>query len=116
MPETKSTLNRFDFWSLVHFFGCLAISLIAGIILSAIFDSYFKPLRVAFYIAWIAGGFWEILDQLYSDFRSNFDLETMYILDRIFDPRGASWLDFVVDTAGAFAGIGIIKLIEWSVR
>lgn len=105
---TKSTLNQFDYWSLVHYSGCIALVLL--------FYDCGINLILAANLSWWLGLFWEILDEIYYFSRSELSSEKQNLLDRILDPRGGSWLDFLCDVAGAFSGFGIIKLIEWSIR
>ena len=109
--KVTNNLNTWDSWSVTHFAGCMMISMLVFYV-ALIIHGYAEWIyRLALIIACGAGLVWEILDDNYRIIRPQLNLEQRYVLDRIFDPRGASVLDFACDIAGALVGNGTIYLI-----
>jgi len=99
MPKSDNGLNRPDAWSGTHLFGsfALAIALMTLSLSRGIFD--------ACLVAFCFGFLWELNDGRHKKWRLKHPAKWLWF-DSIFDPRGFSWLDLVMDFIGC-AGAGL---------
>lgn len=96
--RTDNGLNKFDTWSYVHLFGSWCLAMVLWKIFSR------TPLD-AVIITFGCGVFWEICDEIY-----HYLSEWIEILnDNLFDKRGASWLDIIMDLIGCLGAIWVLN-------
>jgi hypothetical protein len=88
--KTKNEVNSLDIWSGIHFFG----SYFLGSIFFALFG--LRGLLIAF----LMGLLWEIADGIWKIISTDYELSEPHKFDNIFDRRGFSWLDLVLDFNG----------------
>ena len=104
MPKSDNDINRLDAWSGTHLFGSFALA----IVLMTLFPS--RGIFDACLITFCLGIIWECLDNLYKLFyhylSDKFPQFTLKVLKHIWDKRGFSWLDLVMDFIGC-AGAGL---------
>ena len=92
--RTPTGLNKIDTWSYVHLFGSWALALT----LYLVFKTLYAPLY-----AFILGILWECMDYYYSTWDKGYQC-----LDSVFDNRGFSRMDIVVDLLGCMGASIII--------
>jgi len=93
MPETNSTLNKIDAWSGTHLFGSFTLTILFALIFTA-FD--------ACILAFCLGYLWELNDNRHEKYRQKHSAAHPK-LDSLFDPRGFSWMDLLLDLIGCFS-------------
>jgi len=85
--HTGKVSEHLDVWSGWHFFGTFYL---AGMI---------SWIGLSPWLALAAGYVWEMLDGIYSLSFDQYSMRTQIILDGIWDKRGFSWVDLVLDAA-----------------
>jgi len=102
--RTDNGLNKIDTWSYVHLFGSYFVATALAL---QIITSY--PHLISILLTFLLGCLWEANDNRHKKWRLKNPTKALWLDIWAFDPRGASWLDIIMDAIGCLGALWVLS-------